>query len=283
MLFLWALWPIDIAAPVDGVTQTKAVGDNWRNLRNSARCLGAIITFTRMERGTRYPCPTEKRFRELMALIARQLLSDWYTKFYRSFFEPVGGLTAQFIASKNASSRHRAIKAAWRDTLLVRDIVAYLSCMIDLHPQYATSKYIMAAIQENIFDRQEYRHRKHKKAISDTMISTTWESGPRTAILLYAFQQMCSEITELNISDKAFLVRLCALARDRKKAADVLMYYKAIASRLSPAMQRLSTLDRWRVLNIPIDVSADIYNEVQQREVFGPQALQKLKVRPETS
>jgi hypothetical protein len=277
MLFLWALWPTDIGGVADSVIQTKIADDSRRNLRNSARCIGAIVAFTKMKHGSRYPYPTDRRIRKLIPL-AVQLVSGWHTKFYQGFFDPAGGLSAQFVASKNARSRHKAINEAWTNTLLVRDVVAYLSCMIGLKSQYATRTYILAAIQESIFDK-EYRQRRHKKAISDTMISTTWESGPRTAILLYAFQQMWSEITELDISDRAFLVRLCELATDHKRIGDVLMYYEAITSRLSPTMQAMPTLKRWRVLNVPIDVSADLNDEVQQREVFAPEVLHNIESR----
>lgn len=93
MLFLWALWATDMAASVTDEALSKS---NWRNLRNSARCLGTVVTLSTMNREGCCPHPTERRLRG-QTYLAAQLLAEWYTQFNDRFLRPADGLNAQIL------------------------------------------------------------------------------------------------------------------------------------------------------------------------------------------
>ncbi len=141
LLFAWALRPTTAQKRAEGDDESKVQAANTRKLRNSkvqaantrklrniARNLGAIVTFTKIKETEKDRLPRRRRLKSPIELVL-QIVSDWYRSFYQSFVERVGGLSAPFVWPRSITARREDIKNAWDNTLLVRDIVAYLSRM----------------------------------------------------------------------------------------------------------------------------------------------------------
>lgn len=272
LLYIWALWP---TAVQDGQSSPAAgvVGNADINMKNTARSLSTVITFTKMGKDR---LPRAAQYKSVTDLVTRAR-TPWFMKFDRKFVGPLGGLRAQFIGAKSAKARHKAIRRQWENSLLVRDIVGYLCKVRQEKSQFLSGKALVVAIQEDIFNRGDYRERKRKGVISKEKIEFEWEQGSATAVLLYALQRKLPSITELNIAKPSFLRTLCQIASDHAAVSEVLYYYKQLTVLLHPAMRELPTLRRWSVIEIPGPIPDTIVNEAERLEVFSEKESLRLR------
>ena len=282
LLFAWALWPPPWKTGTKSKTTEKQKKLCILNVKNTARCLGSAVTFTKIKENkvSRHLEPRAARIKLLSGLLTRSRRS-WYKVFDQNFIELLGGLSEQFIGAKNAKSRQKAIKEAWDDTLLVRDIVSYLCKMQHRNSGHVLGKSLVAPMQKNIFNRKDYRQRRRKEELSKSKIFNALETGNEAAVLLYAFDRRLSGLPALKIGSRSFLKDLCQVTRERKNIVEALLYYRALVELLRPAMDLIPSLKRWNVLNIEGEVPQEIIDEVQRYEVFddGQQSmLDKLKV-----
>jgi hypothetical protein len=273
LLFIWGLWPTTTQVAQASNILSNDERNHRLQLRNTARCLSTVVTLTRMGKKQ---LPRAAQFKSIRDLVIRAK-TTWFADFDEKFIAPLGGLRAQFIGSKNAKSRQKTIAKQWKNEVLLRDIVSYFCKVPREQPRFFSGKALIVALQEDLFNRGDYRERKRKKIISGRRIESTWESGLRTAALLYALQQKLPGMAKLDIAKPSFLKSLYEIARDRDKVANMLFYYKQITVILMPDMKVIPTLKRWAVIDIPGEVPTEIVNEVQRLEVFNEQERLKLQ------
>lgn len=272
LLFIWALWPTGESPIPPGHSDLGTTPGTSLTLRNTARSLGAIVTFSKMDPELK---PIGRRIKSMQAL-ADQLCEDWYSNFNKQFAAPLGGLYSNIVNSRSTKSRQKVIRSAWDDSVGVRDCVRYLCRMHAIDPAYATAKSLTDAIKADVFARVEYRQRKRETQISKGTIESIWQDGLPTAVLLYAFERQLPGIVELDLSEQSFLKSLYELLAEPAKMVNVLLYYKQLVSVLRPIMKKIWSLKRWDILCITTDVTPTIQDLVARQESFNDEERSRL-------
>lgn len=284
LLFIWALWPaIDINGKHSGDSSSDCES-NRIQIRNTARTLGSVITFTKINGKSKTPRARPlTEIRELIAQVGR----PWFQDFDREFLAQLGGLRAQVLNARHAKSRAREIQSAWSNTLLLRDVVQYLCKMQLYNYERASGKGAVYAIQQDVFERGEYRDRMPKRprkgkdkveVIARKTVEQAWQEGSKGAVLLYAFQVKFPQVAELNIASRAFLKELHIIAGNRDSVREFLLYYKFVQEVLRPVGKLMKSVAQWDVIDFSYEVPKNLYARLEQEEVFTAEQAAKLGI-----
>ena len=268
LLYLWALWPTTDHLAGEGATPNVTGNSNARRLKDAARCMGALIAFSKIEedRAGEHSVSGEA-INEIRELI-EQVSTDWYKPFDEMFLRPLGGLATQILEGENGKSHAKLISESWDHSLISRDIIRYLSCVVTSYPGYQSVKTLSACLQGNIFGSGDYRRRKRKgENVSESTIQDAWQKGLPTAVLLYALERAFPKILGIDMGKAHFPIAL-GLRLSRENCRRALLYYKQLMIRLSPIISIHSSSRRWQVLHISAPVPTKLIAKIERQEQF---------------
>ena len=261
LLVIWSLFPGTKRSRKRNSNDriTKSLESENRLLASAASIIAANVFFSETKSEKWFSSEPLTRLPD----VKKRLSNRWYAQFYDAYVVKLGGFRS-LVDSVGIHALQEEIDARKRYLRVDLDIVRFILSASQINKGLVTRQNSKKAISKNIFevDRDYYvaqgqsrssPNRTDPRVVSEQTVDARWDDSPVSLVLLYAINEVCPHLLQLDIRNRNFLNEMMIACTDRKNSPiRALQYYAAIINEISEIDNGLQALKDWNVVSVPL-------------------------------